>query len=292
MTGGDDWRGDWVSGDRSVTNGSPPETSLNQVNGPTDVDGDPAWREAGSGDAIVLLHGLGGSRTAWEPQLADLGARWRCIAWDMPGYGASPPVHPLTFPAIADAVVRLLDAAEVEAAHLCGLSFGGQHALHAALAHPDRVRSLVLADTSPAFGLDGTDPDQWRRARTDALDAGRTPADIADAVIRSVAGPGFTGAEFDRTVAAFGRISSDGLRAACHCLPTHDVRDRLDRITCPTLVIQGELDRETPLAYARALADGIADARLEVIAGVGHLTPAEAPERFNELVAAFVEACQ
>ena len=42
MTGGDDWRGDWVSGDRSVTNGSPPETSLNQVNGPTDVDGDPA----------------------------------------------------------------------------------------------------------------------------------------------------------------------------------------------------------------------------------------------------------
>ena len=152
------------------------------------------------------------------------------------------------------------------------------------------MRSLVLADTSPAFGLDGTDPEEWRRARTDALDAGLTPADIAEPVLRSVTGPDFGGREFDRTIASFGRISSDGLRAACACLPTHDVRDRLDRIACPTLVVQGELDEETPLAYAELLADGIAGARLEVIPAVGHYTPAEAPEAFNTLVRSFLES--
>lgn len=236
----------------------------------------------------MFLHGLGGTRTAWEPQLEALSDRWRCVAWDMPGYGASPPVDALTFPAIAASVMRLLDALDTDRAHLVGLSFGGQHALHAALAAPARVRSLVLADTSPAFGLDGTDPDEWRRARTDSLDAGLTPADIAEPVLRSITGPGFGGREFDRTVAAFARISSAGLRAACECLPTHDVRDRLDEIGCPTLVIQGELDKETPMAYAELLAAGIDGARLEVIPGAGHYTPAEAPAAFNGLVRRFL----
>lgn len=259
------------------------------MSGPIDVDADPSWRECGSGDVVVFLHGLGGTRTAWEPQLEALADRWRCVAWDMPGYGTSPAVVPLTFETIATAVVRLLDDLGADRAHLVGLSFGGQHALHTALASPERVRSLVLADTSPAFGLDGTDPDEWRRARTDALDAGLTPADIAEPVLASVTGPRFGGRELERTIASFGRISSDGLRAACACLPTHDVRDRLAEITCPTLVVQGELDQETPLAYAQMLASGIRGARLEVIPGVGHYTPAEDPVAFNRVVRTFLE---
>lgn len=255
-----------------------------------DLDGaDIAWREAGAGDTILFLHGLGGSRTAWEPQLEALSAAWRCVAWDMPGYGRSRPIEPLTFDAIAAAVVRLLDLIGVERAHLCGLSFGGHHAMHTALRHPRRVASLILADTSPAFGLDGTDAGDWIRSRTDALDAGLSPGDIAERVIDSVGGPTFAGRERERTIAAFRRIPADGLRAACECLPTHDVRDRLHEIAAPTLVVQGELDRETPLAYAETLAAGIPGARLAVIPGVGHLTPAEAPDEFNALVQGFLE---
>ena len=143
----------------------------------------------GRGEPVVFLHGLGGSRTSWEPQLAGLSNEFRCIAWDMPGYGASAPVEPLTFAAIADAVARLLDAADVERAHLVGESFGGMHALHTALRHPERVARLVLANTSPAFGLDGTDPDAWRASRLAPLDAGLAPADIAEQVLTSIAGP-------------------------------------------------------------------------------------------------------
>ena len=256
--------------------------------GAVDVDGPLAWREQGSGPPILFLHGLGGSRTSWRPQLADLSGEFRCIAWDMPGYGASAPVEPLTFDAIADAVARTLDAAGVARAHLVGESFGGMHALHTALRHPDRVGRLVLANTSPAFGLDGTDPSEWRAARLAPLDAGLAPADVAADVLRSVAGPGLSDEMLAMRVAAFACIPADGLRAAVECLPSHDLLGRLAEIAAPALVVAGELDAETPVAYSRILADGLRDAELVVLDGVGHLAVSEAPRAFNRLVRRFL----
>jgi pimeloyl-ACP methyl ester carboxylesterase len=160
--------------------------------------------------------------------------------------------------------------------------------MHYALARPDRVDRLVLADTSHRFGADGTDADQWKQARLAPLDAGATPADIAPSVIDAITAPGFSGRERDRTLAGFARIPSEGLRAAVECLPTHDVSDRLGEILNPALVIVGELDDETPVAYAERIARGIPGAGLAVIPGVGHLTPAEAPDQFNALVGDFL----
>jgi 3-oxoadipate enol-lactonase len=257
------------------------------ANHPRDVDGAIAWREAGEGAVVVLLHGLGGSRTAWEPQLAALSPTWRAVAWDLPGYGASAPLDgPLTFDALADAVARLFDATGTDAAHLVGLSFGGMIAQHAALRHPARVRSLALLSTSPAFGLDGTSAAAWQAARLGPLDAGRTPAEIAPEVIEAIAGPGLSKAARREQVAAMARIGADALRRAIACLPTHDVRDRLAAVIAPTLVLNGELDAETPPAYGRALAGAIPGAHFEVLAGAGHLLPAEAPQAVN---AALVE---
>ena len=247
-----------------------------------------AWREAGEGPPVVFLHGLGGTRTAWEPQLDGLRDRFRCIAWDMPSYGASAPLAELTYPAIADSLVDLLDTLGIDAADLVGLSFGGMHALHTAIRHPRRVRRLVLADTSPAFGLDGTTPAAWKAARLEPIERGRTPADMADGVIAAICAevlePGIHG----ELVESFGRISAAGFRAAVECLPDHDVRSDLGNITCPALVIVGEADRETPVAYAEALAAGLLHANLVVLEGVGHLSPSEAPGRFNRLVAEFL----
>ena len=257
-----------------------------------DVDGLLAWREQGIGKPVLFLHGLGGSRTSWEPQLAGLSDAFRCIAWDMPGYGASAPMEPLTFAAIADAVARLLDTAGVWRAHLVGESFGGMHALHAALRHPDRVGRLVLANTSPAFGLDGTDPDAWRAARLEPLDAGLTPAGIAEQVLTSVAGPGLAADTLAMRVAGFARIPAAGLRAAVECLPAHNVLDRLAEIKAPAIVIAGELDAETPVAYAKALADGLPNAELVVLDGIGHLAVSEAPEVFNRLARDFLTVHQ
>lgn len=247
-----------------------------------------AYRLAGTGRPVLFLHGLGGSRIAWEPQLEELGDTFRCIAWDLPGYGDSEPLERLTFPAIADAVVRLLDELGIERADVVGLSFGGQQALHVALRHPERVDRLVLADTSARFGADGTDVEAWKRLRLDPLDAGLTPAEMAEGVVDAVTAAGFAGRERERTIAAFTRIPAAGLRAAVECLPTHDVVDRLHEIDAMTLVVVGELDEETPPTYAELLATRIPHAELHVISGVGHLTPAEAPADFNRLVRAFL----
>jgi 3-oxoadipate enol-lactonase len=252
-----------------------------------------AWREAGTGspEPIVLLHGLGGSRTSWDAQLTGLSARHRVVAWDLPGYGESAPLdQPLTFGALADAVADFVEELQAVRVHLVGISFGGMIAQHAAVAHPELIASLVLMSTSPCFGLDGTDPDGWRAARLAALDAGQQPADFADAVLRSLAGPHITDVALAGQRAAMARISARALRQAIDCLITHDGRDVLGSIAAPTLCIVGALDDETPVAYSQALAAGIPGAALVVVPGAGHLLPAEAPDTVNELIALHVDA--
>lgn len=248
-----------------------------------------AWREAGSGSAVVFLHGLGGNRTAWEPQLRSLGTVHRCAAWDMPGYGGSDALASLEFPALADAVVRWLDAMAVDRAVVVGLSMGGMIAQHVALDHPDRVGALVLVDTSPAFGLDGTvTADEWLDSRLAPIAAGATPREFAEAIIDGITGDHVHPRHRAEQVAAFAALDADAFTAACRCLVTHDVLDRLPDVSAPTLVVVGADDAETPPSYARAIATRIPGARLEVIAGAGHLAPAECPTEFNALVGAFV----
>jgi 3-oxoadipate enol-lactonase len=261
---------------------------------PRDVDATPvAWREAGQGPLVLFLHGLGMTRTGFDPQLAALADRYRCVAWDMPGYGASPPVDtPLAFGGLAAAVERLLDTLGADAAHLVGLSLGGMIAMHTAVRHRARVRSLALLDTSPAFGLDGTDPAVWRQERRALLDDGSTPADLAEPWLRSVMAPDVSAAVVAAAVASMERIPAAGLRAALECLPDHDVRADLGRIGVPTLVLVGERDVETPPAYARALADGIAGARLAVVPGAGHIVNLEAAPAVNTLLRAHLDEAE
>ena len=254
---------------------------------PVDVDQIPtAWRETGSGPVALFLHGLGGSRTAWEPQLAGLADLRRCVAWDMPGYGASTGL-PDSFGSVAAAAAALVGTLDAGPVDVVGLSMGGMVAQHLALEHPDVVRSLVLLDSSPAFGLDGTTEEEWLALRLKPLAEGVTPAQMAPAVMAAIMGPETTGEQRAAAVAAMQRVPADALRAACSTLVTHDTRARLGDIRCPTLVAVGEHDTETPPSYARVLADGIPGARMAVVPGAGHLANLEQPDRVNALVRSF-----
>jgi pimeloyl-ACP methyl ester carboxylesterase len=252
---------------------------------PEDHDASPtAWREAGSGPVALFLHGLGGSRTAWEPQLAGLADVRRCVAWDMPGYGASAG-SPDSFASVAAAAADLARLLSDEPVDVVGLSLGGMVAQHLALDHPEVVRSLVLLDTSPAFGLDGVTTEQgWLDARLAPLAAGQTPADMAPTVIGAIVGPKATDAQRAEAVAAMARIRADALHASCRMLVTHDTRADLPRITCPTLVAVGEHDEETPREYAEVVAGLVPGARLVVVPGAGHLANLEQPDAVNALI--------
>jgi pimeloyl-ACP methyl ester carboxylesterase len=255
-----------------------------------DVDETIAWRQAGpaSGQHVALLHGLGGSRVAWDPQLEALAAAgYRVAAWDMPGYGASAAIEPLTFEALVDSVGRWLDALGAESAHVVGLSLGGMLAQHVALRMAGRVRSLALLDTSPAFGFDGSvDAQTWIESRLAPIRSGATPASMAYGVLGPIMAPGAAG--LAEAVAAMARIDPDAFEGAVRCLPSHDVHDRLAEIAAPTLVIVGELDLETPPSYARHLAGGIRDSRYVEIAGAGHISNLEQPAQFNAALVDFL----
>jgi 3-oxoadipate enol-lactonase len=259
----------------------------------SDVDGERfAWRESGASLApmLVLLHGLGGSRLSWEPQLHGLGDEYRVVAWDMPGYGGSAALDGVvTFASLADAVVDFLDVVGAEAAHLAGISFGGMIAQYVAARSPERVSSLTLLSTSPAFGLDGTKPNEWRAARLAPLDAGREPVDFADDVLAAIAGPHISAEALAGQRAAMARVPGSALRFSIDCLVTHDSRALLPTISAPALCVVGELDEETPVSYAFALADLIPHARLVVIPEAGHLLNVEAPDAVNRLMHEHIE---
>lgn len=252
-----------------------------------------AWREAGSGSGLplVLLHGLGGSRLSWEPQLTALSVERRVLAWEVPGYGDSAPLDgSFTFETLADAVVDFAaeTAIDDERFHLAGISFGGMIAQHVAARHGAHIASLALLATSPRFGMDGTTPDEWRSARLAPLDAGEEPADVAERVLGGIAGPSITEAAFAGQVAAMRRVHGAALRRAIDCVVTHDARAILPTVTAPTLCIVGELDRETPVGYSACIAELIPAARLVVIEGAGHLLNVEAAEQVNGLIAAHI----
>ena len=259
---------------------------------PIEVDSEPiGWLEIGSGPAVVFLHGLGGSRTAWEPQLRGLSDGWRCVAWDMPGYGVSRPFSgQMTWEKAAAAVIELLGLLGVSSAHLVGMSLGGMVALNTALLHRDHVRSLILLATSPAFGLDGsTTVEGWKAERLAPLSAAVTLADVAPRMLRTVAGPQAPDSVIAEASRSMARISPEGFRAAVECLPSHDLRRRLGELQLPCLVMVGDLDLETPPSYARYLTDHIAGARLAVIEGAGHLVNLERPGAVNERLRSFLQ---
>ena len=104
----------------------------------------------------------------------------------MPGYGDSAPLEPLTYKSIAASLAAFIDELDLDKPDLVGLSFGGMHALHTAINFPDRVGRMVLADSSPAFGMDGTTAEDWKASRLGALDNGRTLADVAEVIIDAI----------------------------------------------------------------------------------------------------------
>ena len=120
---------------------------------------DLAYAEAGQGDPLVLIHGLGGSRSDWELQWPALTPHFRMVTPDLRGHGASPrPPGPYRIGLFAADVATLMRRIEARPAHVVGLSLGGAVAQQLALDAPELVRSLVLVNTAASFVSDG-----WRR---------------------------------------------------------------------------------------------------------------------------------
>lgn len=234
---------------------------------------------AGSGrEPLILLHGVGGRATSFRALMVHLAPVTRVLSWDMPGHGASQPLPDMTFPALADAVLRLADAQGAKRVHLCGHSMGGMVALQTAMDAPDRVASLILIGSTPAFG--GRDPSfaqEFLGNRLAPLDAGKSMADVAQTLVPNMMAPNPDPLVVAEAMASMASIDPDNYRQTLACLTTFNQRDRLAEVTMPTLVIAGEHDATAPVKTQEKMANALPHARMVTIPGAGHLTPMEAP---------------
>lgn len=240
----------------------------------------PTVTEVGDGPPVIFLHSMAGSAESWSPQMDALGTSYRCIAWDMPGYGNSPTVdESTTLEGMADLLDALLDVHGIEQpVHLVGLSVGGMIAQRFALTHPHRVASLAVLDSSASFGNGAmSGAGQWAAETIDSINS-VAHADYCHTMVHTITAPTTPDSIKVAAVASMKRSTPAGLRLAARLIAGHDASRELSSITAPTTVIVGEQDQETPISYASAISDAIPDARLVVVPHSGHLSNIEAPE--------------
>lgn len=247
-----------------------------------------AYRVDGRADAPAVLfsHGLGLTMAAWDAQVAALRDRFRVVRYDLRGHGASDaPAGDYDIATLGVDALAVLDAAAIAAAHVVGLSLGGMVGMRLAVHAPQRVRRLVLANTTAHIPLREMFESRIATALRDGMSG------IAAPTIDRWLGDGFRarrGDVRDALVDGMRAMSPIGYAGCCAVLRDADQRGELPRIEAPTLVITGALDAATSPAVAQALAAAIPNARLAVIGDAAHLSNLEQTEAFDRLVAGFL----
>jgi pimeloyl-ACP methyl ester carboxylesterase len=247
--------------------------------------------EAGRGNtAVFLLHGVGGGKEAWPDTLKSLvGAGFRGIAWDMPGYGASPGISPYTNEGLARALEALIDQVGAATNILLGHSMGGMIAQEAVALFPQKIHGLILSGTSPAFGKPGGEwQNQFLQSRFAPLDAGRGMAGLAPELVRGMVAPDATPAAIAAAVAVMSRVPEPSYRAALSAIVSFNRLDNLANIRVPTLCLAGDQDKNAPPAVMQKMAAKIPGAQYVCLCGVGHLANMEQPAVFDAAVLAFL----
>ena len=258
--------------------------------------------DMGSGPPVLFIHGLSGCWQNWLEQLPLFARDHRVIAVDLPGFGQSEmPVEEISITGYADAIDELMETLEIEEARIVGNSMGGFIGAELAIQHPERVERLVLV---AAAGLSiesiRTERKKGLRHRAEnvvfftlghiasrshqvalrprlrhallmlvAAHPAQLPAPLAAQQVLGSGKPGF----------------SDALEAMCR----YPLRDRLEKIACPTLIIWGEKDLLVPVKDAAIFEKLIPDARKIIYEDTGHVSMMERPARFNSDVKAFLD---
>jgi pimeloyl-ACP methyl ester carboxylesterase len=251
------------------------------------------WESTGTGDPVLLIHGLGLSGGAWWRTVDALAPNMRVITFDHRGVGQSESLtYAYTTEAMADDAVSILEDLAIERVHLYGFSLGGMVAQQVALRHPERVQSLVLGGTHSG-GRRAAVPDPevlafFRRRAT-------MPAE--QAAWESVPynyGPRSQAEQADRIAEDIERrlqnpFNERAYRAQLLAAWLHNCYGRLDRIRAPTLVVHGARDRIIPVANAHMTAERVPGAKLKILEDAGHLYPTEEPA-VDEAIGTFFAA--
>jgi pimeloyl-ACP methyl ester carboxylesterase len=247
------------------------------------------YLEAGSGETLLLVHGLGSSATLeWGRLIGPLGRRFHVYAPDLPGFGESerPAAADYSIRMQVEAVRSFMEAKGIGRARVAGVSMGGWIAARLAAEHPEAVERLVLVDAAGMRPVDPDLPSRVERLLPQDVEGVRRMA----ATVRRNAPPipDFVA----RDILARRRAEEWVIRRALESM--RDGNDWLDgtlgRAGMPVLVVWGRQDALIPVADAARLAAEFPRAEVRLLDGCGHVPAADCPEAFEREVVAFLAA--
>src|SRR3954453_151636 len=247
------------------------------------------YLRAGEGEPLLLVQGMSATHLAWgRPFLDELERSFEVIVFDNRGMGHSGQAElPFAIADLAADTAGLLDALDLETAHVVGISMGGMIAQELALAHPERIRTLTIG-ASYCGGPNGTLMAPEDLQMLGPAYASGEPEQVFRAMWEINLAPTFRAD--DSRFAAFVEMGSalpapqPVVLQQMRACGAHDTHERLGQISLPTLVIHGDADRLLGYENGRAIAALIPGARLETLEGVGHMFWWQQPERTAELI--------
>ncbi len=235
------------------------------------------YEHYGDGEALVFAHGAGGNAAIWYNQLAHFSSRYQCVAFDHRCFARSPcPSGAITVHEFRDDLLAIMDALQIDKAHLVGQSMGGFTALRTTLDCPDRVHSLTLSCTSGGIINPNPTPAMQNLTRATGNDSSGVKATMAKAT--------FAQPHLVQLYESINNFNTDFSWDKLSSLLTRDdvVRlEQLQQIECPTLFFAGEEDPLFPAELLTSYVPHFKRANIAVIKDAGHSPYFEQPAQFN-----------
>jgi 3-oxoadipate enol-lactonase len=239
------------------------------------------------GPVLLLSNSLGTNFSMWDAQLLEFEKHFSVLRYDTRGHGESEVTPgPYTFDQLGGDVVRLLDALDISNAHFCGLSMGGMAGMWLALHAASRLRKMVVSSASAKFGT----AEMWEKRIATVRQGGMKS--VAQQVVERWYTPEFrasSSAAPRTTLQMLEATPADGYVACCEALRDADVRESINQIRTPTLIISGAKDPVSPPADGKFLSSTIPGAQYREL-NAAHLSNIEARADYTREVVSFLAA--